>query len=201
MQKIQLDRRRIGFAGWAWASMCLVLAGMAWWMWGGGGSSARALRAEESTAAAGAFAWARSASAGEAFTPEIVAAQQAAAASAVAAQVRLVQDGEGDGVVTQRPRYVSEFEWVALSMAAQQHEQPQQELTRLVHYLGFMKQVELWRSLPRSPEFADQRRALAQELLRLLPRRLAQKDVDPAEAQQWQAAWQADAAPAASAAP
>ena len=98
------------------------------------------------------------------------------------------------GPVTERPEYVSRMVWAMLQGVAQQHANPEQELTRLVHSLRFNKQLELWQALT-GPEDATQRQALARQLLIDLPDRLTSEEMDAADARKLQASLLQDAYP------
>ena len=73
-----------------------------------------------------------------------------------------------------------------LNGVAQQHATPDQELTRLVNFVRFTKQLELWQSLANSGDMAK-RKTLADELLADLPSRLVHGEMDLKEAQRTQA--------------
>lgn len=92
-----------------------------------------------------------------------------------------------EGPITERPSFVSEMEWMMLKGTAQQNPQPDVELTRLVNFLRFTKQLELWEGLPRSAD-AGRRQALAAQLLDDLPSRVSHGEMDLKAAQQTQAA-------------
>jgi hypothetical protein len=96
------------------------------------------------------------------------------------------------GPITQRPSFVSEMEWTMLQGVAQQHAAPDKELTRLVNFLRFTKQMELWEGLPKSEDPAK-RQALAAALLDDLPQRVANGEIDLKTAQTTQTALLADA--------
>lgn len=85
------------------------------------------------------------------------------------------------GPVSTRPPYVSQMEWLMLQGVAQQHEAPERELTRMVNFLRFTKQVEWLQVQPRQGD-AARRQALAQRLLAELPERISQGDMDQREA-------------------
>ncbi|MFZ5525248.1 MAG: hypothetical protein ACOZE7_01145 [Pseudomonadota bacterium] len=77
-----------------------------------------------------------------------------------------------DGPVTERPAFVSPMEWMVLRGSVSQHPQPERELTRMVNFLRFTKQMELLETLTRTAEAQRRRQALANELLADLPQRL-----------------------------
>lgn len=91
------------------------------------------------------------------------------------------------GQVKERPPFVSMMEWAMLKGVAQQHPNPDKELTRLVNFLRFTKQLELWQSMDASTDPAK-RRAVAEPLLDDLPERVLQGDMDLAEARKTQGA-------------
>lgn len=85
------------------------------------------------------------------------------------------------GKVKERPPYVSAMEWSMLMGVAEQHDQPDQALTRLVNHLRFTKKLELYQGL--SPAHAPARRmALAEQLIQELPTRLSLGEMDASEA-------------------
>src|SRR5690606_32133590 len=87
------------------------------------------------------------------------------------------------GAVAQRPDFVSPLEWMMVKGAAQQHASPDHELTRLVNFLRFNKQLELWQSLEGSPDVARRAEA-AEALLEDLPNRITAGEYRLAQAQQ-----------------
>jgi len=98
------------------------------------------------------------------------------------------------GPIKDKPAFVSDMEWAMLQGAAQQHADPQQELTRLVNFLRFNKQLESWEGLPKSAD-AGRRQVLASQLLEDLPQRVANGEMELKAAQQTQAALLKDAVP------
>lgn len=125
--------------------------------------------------------------------PEAPAAAQPVQAQAlIAAQQAVTREVERQpvlppltGPVAERPSYVSHMEWLMLKAAASQHERPGQELTRLVNFLRFNKQLELWQGLGPQGD-AQRRRVLAEQLLADLPERLAQGEMPLRDLQQLQ---------------
>ena len=91
------------------------------------------------------------------------------------------------GVVTERPSYVSLIEWMALKSAAQQHADPDAELTRLVNFLRFMRLRDVLDALPQ--DAAAQRQLLANALLSELPTHVQQGNIGRTEALGLQAQW------------
>lgn len=107
------------------------------------------------------------------------AAQQTAAANEIKKQpvVKPIV-----GAIKERPAFVSEMEWEMLKAVSQQHAAPEKELTRMVNFLRFSKQLELWESMPKS-EDAAKRQSLANELLEDLPNRVRLGELELADAQ------------------
>ncbi|MGC4061486.1 MAG: hypothetical protein QM749_11840 [Aquabacterium sp.] len=97
------------------------------------------------------------------------------------------------GPVKERPPYVSQMEWAMLQGVAQQQNDPDKELTRMVNFLRFSKQVELWEALPKTPENAAKRQTLAVQLVDDLPTRVINGELDLKDAQGKLAAFMADA--------
>lgn len=126
-----------------------------------------------------AFPWARASGVDDA---QQVAAQQLEAASAAAKEVGAQPL---TGRVAQRPPFVSIVEWSMLQSVAERSPNPDQTLTRLVNNLRFMKQLDLWRSLAQSTDTA-QRKSVAEYLLKDLPERVKNGDMDLAGAKQLQ---------------
>lgn len=91
------------------------------------------------------------------------------------------------GVLTERPSYVSLIEWMALKSAAQQHADPDAELTRLVNFLRFMRLRDVLDALPQ--DAAAQRQLLADALLSELPTHVQQGNIGRTEALGLQAQW------------
>lgn len=85
------------------------------------------------------------------------------------------------GPVRERPSFVSELEWQMLRGVSQQSGDPERELTRLVSFLRFNKQLELWEVLSQSPDRA-RRQALADHLVAELPTRITNGEMDVKEA-------------------
>jgi hypothetical protein len=99
------------------------------------------------------------------------------------------------GPVKERPPYVSQMEWAMLQGVAQQQSNPEKELTRMVNFLRYTKQMELWESLPKTPENASKRQVLATQLVDDLPTRVANGELDLKDAQSKLTAFLADALP------
>ena len=91
------------------------------------------------------------------------------------------------GVVTERPSYVSLIEWMALKSAAQQHADPDAELTRLVNFLRFMRLRDVLDQLP--ADAMGQRQTLANALLAELPSHVRQGNIGRPEALTLQTQW------------
>lgn len=96
------------------------------------------------------------------------------------------------GNVSEKPTFLSQMEWNMLKGVAQQHATPEKELTRLVNFVRFTKQLELWQALPEQTD-AAKRQTLANELLADLPQRLMQEEFDLPSAQKLQAELLSDA--------
>ncbi len=85
------------------------------------------------------------------------------------------------GPIKDRPAFVSALEWQMLKGVSQQAGDPDRELTRLVNFLRFNKQLELWEGLSQSPDKA-RRKALAEQLMAELPTRITNGEMDLTEA-------------------
>lgn len=90
-----------------------------------------------------------------------------------------------DKLITAKPDYVSDIEWQVLQGVAQQHAEPDKELTRLVNKLRFTKELELWHTMEASAG-NTRRTALANRLIHEIPERVASKDMDVFEARKLQ---------------
>lgn len=99
------------------------------------------------------------------------------------------------GPITERPAFVSPMEWAMLQGVVQQHAQPDKELTRMVNFLRFMKQMEAYEALPRTPDNAAKRKSLANQLVEDLPNRVQAGDLDFKDAQGNLTQWLPDAEP------
>ncbi len=123
-----------------------------------------------------------------------VVAEQNEAAQEVAQQVARQTDALPPivGPVKSRPSYVSLMEWSMLQGVAQQSVRPEQELNRLVNFLRFNKKVELYEGLPAQ---SSQRMAMADQLVRELPERVRQGEMDLKESQRQLEAMLSDAVP------
>lgn len=127
---------------------------------------------------------------------ESIKAQQAQASAAMESQ--LTPEPVSAAPMT-RPDYISDMEWTMLQGVANQAQDPQAELTRLVNSLRFNKQLEMWQDLPADAD-PGKRATLARALLDDLPERVKMgnfglndakgmadqmiKDVEPNEARQ-----------------
>ena len=58
------------------------------------------------------------------------------------------------GNVGEKPAFLSQMEWNMLKGVAQQNANPDKELTRLVNFVRFTKQLELWQALPEQTDAA-----------------------------------------------
>lgn len=153
----------------------------AWWTYSA--SPEPALRADHG-AAVEASSEQASASSPSAFQLADVMAGQSAAAKALAAQPAIQPI---DGPVTDRPAFVSPMEWMVLKGTVSQHPHPERELTRMVNFLRFTKQMELLETLPRTAEAQPRRQALANELLADLPQRLLNDEMPMKDLRETQA--------------
>jgi hypothetical protein len=113
-----------------------------------------------------------------------VVAGQSDAAKALASQPAVKPI---DGPVTDRPAFVSPMEWMVLKGTVSQHPHPERELTRMVNFLRFTKQMELLEALPRTAEAQARRQALANELLADLPQRLLNDEMPMKDLRETQA--------------
>lgn len=86
-----------------------------------------------------------------------------------------------EGPVRTRPDYVSPMEWMVLQGVANQHTHAERELSRMVHFLRFNKQLERWEGLNAGSDPAL-RRALASALVTDLPTRVRQGDLTASDA-------------------
>jgi hypothetical protein len=94
----------------------------------------------------------------------------------------------------QRPAFLTEEEWTSLQEALRDTPNREQEQARIVEYLRFQKQVQLWQSMHDSQD-TTQRQKLATELLNSIPDRLAKRELNAGEAQLLQAAFLEDLVP------
>lgn len=85
------------------------------------------------------------------------------------------------GPIKERPSFVSALEWQMLKGVSQQAGDPDRELTRLVNFLRFNKQLELWEGMSQSPDKA-RRKELADQLIGELPVRINNGEMDLTEA-------------------
>jgi len=99
------------------------------------------------------------------------------------------------GPITERPAFVSPMEWAMLQGVVQQHANPDKELTRMVNFLRFMKQMEAIEALPKTPDNAAKRQTLASQLAEDLPNRVRGGDLDLKDAQGRLNEWLAEAEP------
>ncbi|MFY9479538.1 MAG: hypothetical protein WAQ08_18010 [Aquabacterium sp.] len=121
-----------------------------------------------------------------------VMAGQSEAAKALATQPAVKPI---DGPVTERPAFVSPMEWMVLKGTVSQHPHPERELTRMVNFLRFTKQMELLETLPRTADVQPRRQALANELLADLPQRLLNDEMPMKDLRETQAMLLQDAEP------
>lgn len=99
-----------------------------------------------------------------------------------------------EGPVRARPDYVSPVEWMVLQGVANQHANAEQELSRMVHFLRFNKQLERWEGLNAGADPAL-RHALASALVTDLPARVRQGDLTASDARSLLMRLLADAEP------
>ncbi len=99
-----------------------------------------------------------------------------------------------EGPVRSRPDYVSPMEWMVLQGVANQHANAEQELSRMVHFLRFNKQLERWEGLNAGSD-PVLRHALASSLVTDLPTRVQQGDLSAADARSLLMRLLADAEP------
>jgi hypothetical protein len=123
--------------------------------------------------------------------PSVEEAQAALAQQKEAAKVIEAQPDMKPitGPITERPSFVSPMEWAMLQGVVQQHAQPDKELTRMVNFLRFMKQLEALDALPKTAENAAKRKALASQLVEDLPNRVRGGDLEFKDAQGRLAEW------------
>lgn len=101
---------------------------------------------------------------------------------------------ESEGPVRTRPDYVSPMEWMVLQGVANQHTNAERELSRMVHFLRFNKQLERWEGLSAGGDPAL-RHALAFALVTDLPARVRQGDLTASDARSLLMRLLADAEP------
>jgi hypothetical protein len=89
------------------------------------------------------------------------------------------------GKITRRPDFVSPFEWQVLKAVASERPDGDQELTRMVNYLRFSKQLESWQAPPDGMT-SEQHQQLGWQLLAALPDRVQHQDLAAHHAQQLQ---------------
>lgn len=156
MAGIKMDQQ--GSKKWLIAAVLLAAAGgVSWWAW------SRHQGAQQVGHEAGgvAFPWSRADSA-----PNVAAKQ-----AELKAPVNL----------NERPAFLSAEEWAALQDALRNDPNRDKELPRIVNYLRFQKKFQLWQELRNSPDIA-QRQAVAKELLDGMPERIANRELNGAEA-------------------
>jgi hypothetical protein len=121
--------------------------------------------------------------------PESLDPQQLEAEQLAAAEAALALAGEPPlaGKITERPKFVSRVEWQILKAVAASHENSEDELLRLVNYLGFSKQLEWWQS--QQPDLNHHQYVrVGWKLLNEIPERVEQNDLAVDQAQQLQVA-------------
>jgi hypothetical protein len=150
-----------------------------------GSTADTAAAAQPSSAAQRAPAQARPQAENLAVDPQTFVAQQNTAARAAAAAA---DEQPLRGPIRQRPDFVSPLEWQALTTVAGAHGDSDEELTRLVNRLRFVKQKERWRNLHDAGADPAQRQALAERLLADIPAQVRSGSLDLADAQRLQLA-------------
>jgi hypothetical protein len=181
--------------------LALVAAGVVavtWWVRGDHGLTSAVQPAAPASALATVPAPMAAASGPSADDP-IVKAQTEALVSAQKVAAKVIEEQPVMkpivGPVTERPPYVSVMEWAMLKGVTQQNPNPDKELTRMVNFLRFNKQMEAWEALPKSADAAAKRQVLAEQLLDDLPARLLNGEMDLAEVKRLQGVFLADAVP------
>lgn len=101
------------------------------------------------------------------------------------AVLQTTENATSDKLIIAKLDYVSDIEWQVLQGVAQQHAEPDKELTRLVNKLRFTKELELWHTMEASAG-NTRRTALATRLIHEIPERVASKDMDVFEARKLQ---------------
>ena len=108
-------------------------------------------------------------------------------AESVTAAAKITNAKPIEGIISQRPDFVSEIEWQSLKFIAQKNTNPDQELTRLISNMRFNKQMEIWKSLANATDNI-QRHAIANQLLNDIPAAVNNQAIDQSEAQNTQIA-------------
>lgn len=81
--------------------------------------------------------------------------------------------------VDERPEFISPAEWLMLKSVADQKQDPEAELTRLVNLIRFNKQIELLNKTSAD----EDRRVLTEAILSQLPKRIENKEMSVERAQ------------------
>lgn len=118
----------------------------------------------------------------ENLSPEVVKKEQEVASEAV---LDTLGDEPLEAPLASRPAFVSRVEWRVFQSVAEQKAQPQQELARLVNSLRFYKLREHWQLLAEEPQ-NPRRKALAEQLLEEIPRRVANQELSRDQAHRMQ---------------
>ncbi|MFY9811965.1 hypothetical protein [Aquabacterium sp.] len=105
--------------------------------------------------------------------------------SATQALVRRPDVAPVSSALTERPDYVSMWEWVALKTTAAQHADPDRELVRMVNVLRLSKQVDLVEGV--TPASLATRQQAARAVLADLPAQVRRGDLAEVDAQQLRA--------------
>lgn len=160
---------------WLVVLLVLILMAGAWWVWSRSHSST-----DSGVASDAIFPWSR--------------AGQSTGRDAPAADSRVVQSTAGPTPANQRPAFLTEQEWSALQEALRNTPNREKEQARIVEYLRFQKQFQLWQSMHDSPDTAK-RHEIASDLLNGVPQRLANREMSAGEAELMQAALLEDLIP------
>ena len=164
---------------WSGLVVVVVVAGAAWFWWSSPGSPEAQDSPTDEVAATNVDS-AQTEQDSEQYRE--LAEQQEQAARAVQGQLG---EPEFDGPIKERPDFVSPMEWRVLKSVAAGEADSDRELTRLVNRIRFAKLREHWDNLQGSSQ-ADQRHAIARQLLDDIPHRVDQQEMDVSQAQQLQ---------------
>ena len=164
---------------WSGLVVVVVVAGAAWFWWSSPGSPEAQDSPTDEVAATNVDS-AQTEQDSEQYRE--LAEQQEQAARAVQGQLG---EAEFDGPIKERPDFVSPMEWRVLKSVAAGEADSDRELTRLVNRIRFAKLREHWDKLQGSNQ-ADQRHAIARQLLDDIPHRVDQQEMDVSQAQQLQ---------------
>lgn len=169
---LHLDQNRS--KKWLVALLVAAVAGAAWWGWK---ASQQAAGTEGSVG--GMFPWSR--------------ADQSTDKHAVGGN-KWTELTARQSSPNQRPAFLTEEEWTSLQEALRDTPNREQEQARIIEYLRFQKQVQMWQSLRESQD-VSKRHDIANELLNGIPDRLAKRELNAGEAMMLQAALLEDLVP------